>query len=100
PDLVDFCVRYCDAAIGPVEEPVQATDETEAVAHAVNHDEPARADATSERSGSVGGRWIGDVQRFVIRAARIAVIQHVPAFGRTTVTFLLLVAKRTAPQRD
>src|SRR5262245_49457413 len=77
PDFLDLAVGDGDAAIGPVHERVDAAEPAEAVAQAMDHDEPARIDTALLRVRLVDGRGIGNMQRKVKRAVGIAIVEHV-----------------------
>ena len=80
-DFIDFGIRDGDAAVGPVDGVLKATEPCEARLYAVNHDVAAGGLVECGGAGAIQVIGIGDVQGAVKAAGRIARVDGVQALG-------------------
>jgi hypothetical protein len=99
-DLSDLRVRDRDATAGPVNQPMKATEETETVGEAVDHDEAARRHPASSSLTTVLGRRVGNVQCKVKGTPRVAVVDEVGAFRSAPIALTLLGANGYSAEGD
>jgi len=98
PYLIDLFVSDRDATQCPVVESMRSTQPLHAIRESVDHDGAARWDTEFGRAFAVVHAGIGDMERPVIMAIRIARVNHIMAFRRPRVPFSLL-GRKTAPSQ-
>src|SRR4029453_4329361 len=98
-NLVDLLVRYGDAALGPVEITVSCTNPSLSRWQAVNHDVAARGDPERPRARPMCGVRVGNSERAMVAALRVARLDVEQAFRRSLVADTNLVTDRLLAQR-
>ena len=86
PDLINFLVRYRNAAVSPILQPVTAADPAITVGKPVQVNVAARRDPEFFRASTVLRIWIRDVNRPVELTVSVPAIQNVDAFRRSVIT--------------
>lgn len=98
PDFVHFFIRHCDTPVGPVPCSVSRAHPSVAVWQAMNHDVATGRDSASRRSLFVLLIRIGNVNRLVELALRVAVVEDVTTLRSLVISLPLFGANRRASE--
>ena len=92
--------KVLNTTVGPVADPVDASQPAESIQQAVDHDVSARVNAQFLRSHAVLRVGTRDVERAIKTAVLITAVENVVSFGRLVIPWSRFGTDRIAAQRD